>query len=204
MLKLPPHAPGQRIGLFGGSFNPPHLGHRHVSLTALKRVRLDLVWWLVTPGNPLKNVDQLPDLTSRIAAAQKLAGHPKLIATGIEAEIKTVFTVDTLKIITRRSPKTRFFWIMGADNLSQFHLWKGWRDIAASVPMVIIDRPGFTQKALHSPAAQALMRWRVPEITATTFAARAKNKRTPSWIFLHGKRSPLSSTLLRKRIISRV
>jgi nicotinate-nucleotide adenylyltransferase len=199
MLKVPPHAPGQCIGLFGGSFNPPHEGHRNVSLTALKRARLDQVWWLVTPGNPLKDKAQLPPFTHRILAAQNCADHPRLVATDIEAQMTTTFTVETITIITKRFPATRFVWIMGADNLCQFHLWKGWRDIAALVPMMIVDRPGFTHKALHSPAGQRLARWRIAETGASVFM---RKKKRPAWIFLHGKRSSLSSTLLRAASIS--
>src|SRR5690242_8986975 len=123
---LPPHAAGMRIGLFGGSFDPPHAAHRAASLFALRRLRLDAVWWLVTPGNPLKDVRGLTPLAERMAAAQRLARHPAIAVLGLEAVIKTRYTCDTVRYLSARCPGVRFVWVMGADNLRQFHRWQNW------------------------------------------------------------------------------
>ena len=123
--RLPPHSRGQRIGLLGGTFNPPHQAHLLVSLTALKRLKLDAVWWLVTPGNPLKNNEALPPLERRITACRKLAGHPRILVTGVERELGTHYTANTIAALKRRAPGVRFVWLMGADNLAQFHRWSG-------------------------------------------------------------------------------
>ena len=199
LTKIPPHAAGMRIGLYGGSFNPPHAAHRAASLLALKRLGLDRVWWLVTPGNPLKNNDGLPSLAERIALAREVADHPALVPTGLEAGLGTRFSHDTVAELVRRCPGVRFVWLMGADNLAGFHRWQRWRDIAALVPIAVIDRPGLSLNATAAPAAQALARWRVEE----TQAARLADLRAPAWTFLHGLKSPLSSTELRARAARR-
>lgn len=192
-LILPTHAPGLRIGLLGGSFNPPHAAHRAISLFAMKRLGLDRVWWLVTPGNPLKDVKALPPLPDRIAAAQRVAHHPRIDVTGLEAVIHTRYTIDTLDWLTRRLPLVRFVWIMGADNLRQFHRWENWRGIAARIPIAVIDRGGVGPAALAGPAAQALARSRVPE----NMARLVPLLMAPAWTYLHGLKSTLSSTALR-------
>lgn len=194
-LVLPPHAPGMTIGLFGGSFNPPHDAHRLVALAALKRLGLDAIWWLVTPGNPLKTGGGLRPLPERIAAARTLARHPRIHVTGIEAALGTRFTADTIAALKARCPGVRFVWIMGADNLAQFHLWQDWRGIAASLPIAVVDRPGKGLRASAGVAATALARWRVPERKALRLADR----RPPAWLFLHGLKSPLSSTAIREK-----
>ncbi|MGV6871243.1 nicotinate-nucleotide adenylyltransferase [Pseudochelatococcus sp. B33] len=190
---LPPHAPGLRIGLFGGSFNPPHAGHRLASLIALKRLQLDRVWWIVTPGNPLKDNSALPPQAERMAAAAALAHHPRIDITGFEAEIDTHFTYDTIAYLKRRCPQVHFVWIMGADNLNGFHRWQRWREIADLVPIAIIDRPGSTLRAARSRTATVLARRRLTETDAGLLASAPR----PAWIFLHGPRSPLSSTQIR-------
>lgn len=192
---LPPHPPGLRIGLYGGSFNPPHAGHLHVGLLALKRLRLDRIWWLVTPGNPLKELGGLPPLAERMAAAQALARHPRLAVTGFEAEIGARYTLDSLEYLAGHAPGVRFVWIMGADNLAQFDRWRGWRRIAQLMPFAVIDRPGWTLRAAQSRAALALARFRIDETDAPVLADRAP----PAWVFLHGPRSALSSTVLRQQ-----
>lgn len=182
-----------RIGLLGGSFNPPHEAHRAISLAALKRLGLDRVWWLVTPGNPLKDVRQLPPLEERIAAARSLARHPRIDVSGLESVIGTRYTIDTIAWLTRRFPDVRFVWIMGADNLRQFHRWDDWRRIAALVPLAVFDRGGIGPAALAAPAARALARSRIPESRARLLA----DLDPPAWTYLHGLKSPLSSTALR-------
>ena len=190
---LPPHAPGLRIGLFGGTFDPPHQAHLAASLLALKRLKLDRVWWLVTPGNPLKNTRGLAPLAQRIAAARKLIHHPRIDVTGVEAVINTRYTFDTIQWLIARCPRVRFVWIMGADNLRSFHRWQKWRGIAKLVPIVVIDRMGPSLYAAASPAGQALRDARIPEHAVATLPDR----RAPAWSFLHGLKSPLSSTALR-------
>lgn len=191
----PPHAPGLRVGLFGGSFNPPHDGHRESSLLALRRLRLDRIWWLVSPGNPLKDASELAPLAARLDAARKLARHPRIEVTAIEAEIGTAYTFATISYLKQRCPGVHFVWIMGADNLLGFHCWKRWRKLAQLVPIAIIDRPGSTLKAMNSRAAQALGAYRLDE----SKAARLADAAPPAFMFLHGPRSPLSSTALRAR-----
>jgi len=195
-LALPPHSPGLRIGLLGGSFNPPHDAHRAATLLALKRLKLDHVWWLVTPGNPLKDIRALPPLSERIAAARRLARHPRIHVTGIEATFGTRFTCDTLGRLLRRCPGVRFVWVMGADNLPQFHRWRNWRAIARLVPIAVIDRAPDGLHAVAAIAPQALARSRISESAAATLAAR----RPPAWVYLHGLKSPLSSTGLRRKM----
>jgi nicotinate-nucleotide adenylyltransferase len=191
--RLPPFAPGMRIGLLGGSFNPPHEGHALVTRLALTRLRLDRVWWLVTPGNPLKSKAELAALQARVEAARRLVAGPRVAVTDIEAEIGARYTYETLAWLTRRAPHVRFVWIMGADNLIQFHLWRHWCAIADLTPIVVVDRPGSTLRAMSSRAAIALAPWRVAEGEAGRFADLGP----PALIFLHGPRSELSSTLLR-------
>jgi nicotinate-nucleotide adenylyltransferase len=193
---LPPHTPGMAIGLFGGSFNPPHAGHRLACLIAMKRLRLDRLWWLVTPGNPLKNNAGLPPLGERIAAARALADHPRIVVTGVEAGIGTRFTHDTLAHLTERCPGVDFVWIMGADNLSGFRRWERWRAIASLMPIAVVDRPGSTLPATASLAAHALGRHRLPEARAQSLVGASP----PAWTFLHGPRSHLSSTTIRSRL----
>jgi len=183
-----------RIGLYGGSFNPPHAGHRHVSLIALKRLRLDRIWWLVTPGNPLKDHGELAATAARTAQAKRVAAHPGIDVTSFEEIIEARYTVDTLLFLARRCPGVDFVWIMGADNLASFHRWRGWRTIAALMPIAVVDRPGFTLKATRSRAAIRLAPYPVPPLAA----ARLAPMPPPAWVFLYGPRSFLSSTELRR------
>lgn len=194
-LRIPPVAAGLRIGLYGGSFNPPHAAHRAVSLLALKRLRLDRVWWLVTPGNPLKDNGGLPPLAERLALCRQMADHPALVPTGLEAGLGTRYSYDTVAALVARVPQARFVWIMGADNLASFHRWQHWRGIADRVPIAVVDRAGQSLRATAAPAARALGRWRLPEADAPSLAGRPP----PAWVFLHGLKSPLSSTALRAR-----
>jgi len=190
---LPAHAPGMRIGLFGGTFDPPHHAHLAVTMLALKRLNLDRVWWLVTPGNPLKDTRGLQPLADRMAAARALTRDPRIEITGLEAVINTRYTYDTLTFLVRRCPGVRFVWIMGADNLRSFHRWQHWRGIAELMPMAVVDRAGPSLYAPASVAAHALARFRIPDREAAFLAGR----KPPAWVYLHGLKSTLSSTALR-------
>ena len=189
---IPLYTNGMRIGLLGGSFNPPHVAHRAISLFAIKRLKLDRVWWLVTPGNPLKDQDGLRDLNERTAAARKMANDPRIDVSCLESVIGTRYTVDTISYLRRRASGLRFVWIMGADNLAQFHRWQNWRRIASEVPIAVIDRPPQSFRALAAPAAQALARCRLAE----NQAARLADQHAPAWVFLTGMKLNLSSTTL--------
>lgn len=191
---LPPHFSGARIGLLGGSFDPPHAAHRLASLFAMKRLGLDRVWWLVTPGNPLKDVSGLAAIDERMQAAQAMARHPRIDISNIESQIGTRFTAQTIAYLKRRCPQVRFVWLMGADNLAQFHRWQKWQSIANALPIAVIDRPEASFRALAAPAAQALQRHRIFEAEAKALPGR----RPPAWTFLHGMKSPLSSTQIRQ------
>lgn len=190
---LPRYAPGLRIGLLGGSFNPPHEGHRLLSRVALRRLGLDAVWWLVTPGNPLKDTRGLPPLGQRIAAARLVADDPRIAVTGVEAAIGTRYTVDTLRYLLRRCTGVRFVWLIGADNAPSFHRWRRWQQIAGLVPIAIIDRPGASLSATRSRFATRFAARRLPESSAATLATLPP----PAWSFIHDVRSPQSSTALR-------
>jgi nicotinate-nucleotide adenylyltransferase len=190
---IPFYSNGMRIGLLGGSFNPPHVAHRAISLFAIKRLKLDRVWWLVTPGNPLKENGALRDLGQRAKAAREMADDPRIDISCLESVIGTRYTVDTISYLRRRAPGLRFVWIMGADNLAQFHRWENWRRIASEMPIAVIDRPPQSFRALAAPAAQALARYRLPE----NQAGRLAEQRAPAWVFLTGMKLSLSSTGLR-------
>jgi nicotinate-nucleotide adenylyltransferase len=190
---IPLYTNGMRIGLLGGSFNPPHDAHRAISLFAIKRLKLDRVWWLVTPGNPLKDHGGLRDLDQRAEAARQTADDPRIDVSCLESVIGTRYTADTISYLRRRASGLRFVWIMGADNLAQFHRWQNWRRIASEVPIAVIDRPPQSFRALAAPAAQALARYRLPENQAGSLA----DQRAPAWVFLTGMKLSLSSTGLR-------
>jgi nicotinate-nucleotide adenylyltransferase len=151
-----------RIGLLGGSFNPAHGGHRRISLFAVEALDLDEIWWLVSPGNPLKAQADMAPLAKRLRSAQTMARRAPITATAIERELGTRYTVDTLRALKRRYPRNRFVWLMGADNLAQLHRWRDWRGIARSMPIAVIARPGYDAAAIASPAMAWLRRYRVP------------------------------------------
>jgi len=183
-----------RIGLFGGSFNPPHEGHLLVSRTALTRLGLDRLWWLVTPGNPLKDTRALPSLASRIAAARRLVQDPRIVVSGLEADIGARYTAETLEFLRARCPGVRFVWIMGADNLLQFDRWRNWEEIMRTMPVAVIDRPGASMRATSAKAAQRFPQARLNEQDARLLPDLAP----PAYVYLHGPRSAASSTALRR------
>jgi len=186
-------ARNMRIGLLGGSFNPAHEAHREISLTALKRLGLDQVWWLVTPGNPLKDPSKLASLESRVEVARKMARHPRIEVTGFAGG--SAYTIDLLAELKRRFPGVNFVWLMGADNLAQFHRWRAWEEIFAAVPMAVLDRPGLRLKARASKAAQRFALYQVDESDAGGLA----RLEPPAWTILSHRLSGLSSTALRAK-----
>lgn len=185
----------ERIGLLGGSFNPPHAAHALISRIALARLGLDRVWWIVTPGNPLKSRHELAPLAERMAACRAIKQDSRILPTDFEQNLPSAFTAVTLRFVRRRHPGTLFVWIMGADNLATFHQWQHWKEIAQTLPIAVVDRPGWRLPALASPAGRFLARYRVPEGEARTLTTR----HLPAWVFLTGPLSPLSSTLLRRQ-----
>ena len=182
-----------RIGLFGGTFDPPHAAHRAACLLAMKRLGLDRVWWLVTPGNPLKDTRGLAPLDERMAAARALAHHPRIDVTGLEAGSARRYTYEIISYLVARCPGVHFVWIMGADNLRSFHRWQRWRGIASLVPIAVVDRLG---RASTPRSASPARRWRAPASPNHRRKALAERK-PPAWVLLHGLKSPLSSTALR-------
>jgi len=191
---MPPTSPGMKIGLFGGSFNPPHEAHRAASMLALKKLGLDRVWWLVTPGNPLKNNVRLPPLDKRIAAARKVAASPRIDVTGVEAELGTRYTFDTVTRLRQRRPGVDFVFIVGADNLAHLHRWERWRGLLRKIALAVVDRPEFELSSLAAPAAVAFGQFRITENRARMIP----RLNPPAWVFLRGLKSELSSTALRK------
>jgi nicotinate-nucleotide adenylyltransferase len=186
---LKPLRRGPLVGLFGGSFHPAHEGHRHVADVALKRLGLTRVWWLVTPGNPLKDNGRLAPLEARLAQTQRLAKHPRYDVLGIEARLKTRYTVDTVQALQRRMPHMRFVLIMGADSFVSLHRWKNWAQLLRLVPVLVVDRPGFGLRAGLSPAAQRFASTRVS-------VGRLQTTRK-GWALAYGPMVALSSTMLR-------
>lgn len=190
----PPRAGfGQRIALFGGSFNPPHAGHRAVAEAALHRLAVDRVWWLVTPGNPLKSSDDLAPLERRFSLVKSYADHPRMVVTAFEAAAGIRYSADAVVFLQRRYPAVRFVWLMGADNLATLHRWQKWREIMRRVPVAVVNRPGASMAAMSSPAARAFAAARRPEEQAGAIA----DAQAPAWVFLHAPLNPLSSTQLR-------
>ena len=192
--RLPPHGPGMRIGLFGGTFDPAHEGHVRASLLALRRLGLDSVWWLVTPGNPLKETAALPPLAERLADARAKARDPRIRVTALEAHLGTRYTIDLLRALRQTCPGVAFVWIMGSDNLVQLDRWRRWQDIARLATIAVVDRPGTTLKATASRGGHWLAPYRLSEGRARRGAASTP----PALVILHGPRSPLSSTALRQ------
>lgn len=185
---------GLRVGLLGGSFNPAHEGHRHLSLLALQLLDLDQVWWMVSPGNPLKPARGMASFEQRYESAKRKARHPRIVVTGIENDLGTRYTADTIPALQSRFPQTRFVWLMGADNLASIHRWQRWPVIFRSVPLAVFDRPPRGFHSLFSPAARRFARQRIDAANARRLAYADP----PAWVFFASKQNPLSATALRR------
>lgn len=183
----------RRIGLLGGSFNPAHAGHRHISIVALHRLGLDEVWWLVSPQNPLKPSAEMAPLPARLERAAEIAGHPRIRVTDIERRLRTRYTADTLPALLRRYPDCSFVWLMGADNLLQLPAWRRWESIMRTVPVAVLPRAPYSLRALAGRAAVRFAKWQLREEAARCVASG----RAPRWIFLHSQLHPASATAIR-------
>jgi nicotinate-nucleotide adenylyltransferase len=184
-----------RVGLYGGSFDPAHQGHAQVAETAVKRLGLDRLIWLVAPRNPLKPNAPAADLARRVADARRLAHGPAMIVSDLEARIGSPYTIDTLRVLKRRFPGVRFVIVIGADNLASLHRWRSWADILRGAPLAVVARPGFTLRGLTAPAPRRFARARMP----ASAAARLADARPPAWVYLTTPLNPTSSTALRRR-----
>jgi nicotinate-nucleotide adenylyltransferase len=181
-----------RVGLLGGSFNPAHAGHRHVAALALRRLRLDQVWLLVSPGNPLKPRDGMAPLAQRLCGARAIADGRRVVATAIEAMLGTRFTIDTVRLLLRRFPRVRFIWLTGADILPQLPRWRRWQEMLRRIPVAVLPRPGYTRRALASQAVQRMRHARRPERAAATLPGEA-----PGWVLLTAPQNAVSATAIR-------
>ncbi len=184
-----------RIGLLGGSFNPAHAGHRHVAERALRALRLDQVWLLVSPGNPLKPRRGMAPFADRLASARRIADGRRIVATDLEARLGTRYTVATLALLRRRFPRTRFVLLIGADNLSQLPRWKGWRALARDTPLAVLPRPGETRRALTGQAARTLARHRR---RPRALLAGGGTGRHAGWCLVPAREHPASATAIRR------
>ena len=191
---LPFARPPQTIGLLGGSFDPPHAGHVHISLCALRRFGLDRVWWLVSPGNPLKSRGPAP-LAQRMAASRALVRDPRITVTDVETRLGTRITADTLAALRVRYPGVRFVWLMGADNLATLHHWHRWRAIMQAVPVGVLARPGDRISARMSPAARIYKSHRLDGRKSQLLAQAT----APAWCFINVPLRAHSSTAIRRR-----
>ncbi len=195
MLQLPPFGDGQRIGLFGGSFNPAHRGHYMVALFALKRLQLDWVWWLVSPQNPLKDPGETDEYGKRLAYTKRIAQHPRFVVTDVEMHMRAKYTADTLQQLSPAFRRGKFVWIMGADSLAGFHCWRNWTTIAETLPIAVLARPGFSLRALGSPAAH---RYEFDQLPPEQ-AAQVVERKAPAWVFVSMPLRKESSTAIRAR-----
>ena len=195
MLKAPPFGEGQRIGLFGGSFNPAHYGHYMVALYALKRLELDWVWWMVSPQNPLKDPSETGEYAARLAHAARLARHPRFVVTDIEKQMASRTTAETLRGMKPLFSHAHFVWIMGADSFASLHRWHDWLEIPQTLPLAVLARPGFSLRALGGPAATRFAEAQVP----THLAPRLVTSSPPAWCFIPMPLRPESSTAIRRR-----
>jgi len=186
-------APGLRVGLFGGSFNPAHEGHLHVSRMAIQALGLDRLWWMVSPQNPLKSTNDMAPFAQRFASAERMARHPHIVVSDIEQKLGTRFTADTLAALKARNPQVQFIWLMGADNLIQFTKWENWQDIARAVPVAVYPRPGYSLQARLSPAAK----WYGDNQINALAAKNLADTQAPALVFLDGPEHPASATAIR-------
>lgn len=186
----------RKIGLLGGSFNPAHVGHRHISLEALRRLGLDEVWWLVSPANPLKDPASFAPYAQRLTEAKTVAAHPRIRVLDIEQKLGTRYTIDTVKALQRRNPGVAFVWLMGADNLAGFHRWRRWQELAGRIPLAVFDRSPYQHGALASRAAQYFSRYRLDASDAPLLAT----KPLPAWVYLFIRPHGASSTEMRKTL----
>lgn len=187
---------GLKVGLLGGSFNPAHDGHRHISLYAMKHLGLDAVWWMVSPQNPLKSAKDTAPLAIRMAQAQDVSRHPKIVVTDIETKLGTRFTVDTLKKLHEHFPATRFVWLMGTDNLNQLPRWRRWRQIFETTPVCVLARPPKGQGIRTTKAGLTFQSGFIPENKAKTLLSAP----LPAWTLLHIPLNELSSTAIRQSL----
>ncbi len=194
MIRPPPFGTGQRIGLFGGSFNPAHRGHYMVALFALKRLRLDWVWWLVSPQNPLKDPRETGEYAGRLAFTRRIARHPRFIVTDLEKQIGSRTTAQTLVALAPALRRAKFVWIMGADSLANLHYWNDWTEIPETLPLAVLARPGYSIRALSGRAAIRYAQSRLP----AAVAANLPGSRPPAWVFLPMPLRPESSTAIRR------
>jgi len=194
MLKAPPFGEGQRIGLFGGSFNPAHEGHYKVALYALKRLELDWVWWMVSPQNPLKDPSETGEYATRLAYTAKVARHPRFVVTDIEKQMASRTTAETLRALRPMLARGHFVWIMGADSFANLHRWHDWLDIPETLPLAVLARPGFSLRALGGPAATRFAEKQIP----TELAPRLATTPPPAWCFIPMPLRRESSTAIRQ------
>jgi len=192
-------AHSSKIGLLGGSFNPAHEGHREISLAALSWLDLDAVWWLVSPGNPLKDAADYAPYRERLVGARTAAGHHRIVVSNFEDRNNLQYTIDTLEALNDRNPHTRFVWLMGADSFAGFHRWKDWRRIATLVPLAIFNRPGYEDEALANAAASALGLFRIDESAAGGLAGLEP----PAWVYISQTNNAKSSTEIRNNATSK-
>jgi len=185
---------GPRVGLLGGSFNPAHEGHLHISLLALDHLALDELWWLVSPQNPLKSTDGMAAYEARLAGAHELADDPRIVVSDMERRLVTRYTADTLRALNKRFPRTNFVWVMGADNLAQISSWRNWTTIFEAVPIAVFDRPTYSYGALACGAARRYASSRINQRQAHSLAGLAP----PAWVLVRGKLHAASATSVRE------
>jgi nicotinate-nucleotide adenylyltransferase len=196
MIHPPAFGPGQRVGLFGGSFNPAHRGHYMVALYALKKLQLDWVWWLVAPQNPLKDPSETGEYAERLAQTRRIARHPRFIVTDIEQQMGARNTAQTLRGLKPVLGRARFVWIMGADSFATLHLWHDWLEIPRTLPLAVLARPGYSLRALGGPAASRFSERQIPIEEARKLAVMTP----PAWVFIPMPLRPESSTAIRQRM----
>ena len=196
MIHAPPFGEGQRIGLFGGSFNPAHRGHLMVALYALQKLQLDWVWWLVSPQNPLKDPSETGEYATRLAFTREIARHPRFVVTDLEKQLGARTTAETLRGLSPLFKRGHFVWIMGADSFANLHRWHDWLEIPNTLPLAVLARPGYSLRALGGPAATRFDNAQVP----SHMASRLVTMTPPAWAFIPMPLQPESSTAIRRRM----